>query len=59
VQARIRYNAPGRPGSLWLTREGEDLLLEVELDEPVRAVTPGQSLVCYGDDEVLAGGILE
>lgn len=59
VQARIRYNAPGRPGSLRLTREGEDVLLEVEFDEPVRAVTPGQSLVCYRDDEVLAGGIIE
>jgi tRNA-specific 2-thiouridylase len=59
VQARIRYNAAGQPGNLWLSREGDDLRLEVEFDEPVRAVTPGQHLVCYRGDEVVAGGVID
>jgi tRNA-specific 2-thiouridylase len=31
---------------------------EVRFDQPQKAVTPGQSLVFYGNDEVLGGGII-
>nr|NIW14975.1 tRNA 2-thiouridine(34) synthase MnmA [Candidatus Thorarchaeota archaeon] len=31
---------------------------EVIFDEPQRAVTPGQSVVLYQDDVVIAGGII-
>jgi tRNA-specific 2-thiouridylase len=33
--------------------------LEVALDEPVSAITPGQSVVLYAGDEVLGGGFIE
>lgn len=33
--------------------------IELALDEPVAAITPGQSLVIYDGDRVLGGGIIE
>jgi tRNA-specific 2-thiouridylase len=33
--------------------------IELALDEPVAAVTPGQSLVLYDGDRVLGGGVIE
>jgi tRNA-specific 2-thiouridylase len=32
--------------------------LALELDEPVRAITPGQSGVLYDGDRVLGGGVI-
>lgn len=58
VTAKIRYNAADQPGVLTVTRSENDLQLAVVFDEPVRAVTPGQSLVCYLGDQVIAGGII-
>ena len=37
--------------------EGEEI--ELALDEPVSAITPGQSLVLYDGDRVLGGGVIE
>lgn len=36
-----------------------DGVMEVEFDEPLDAVTPGQSVVLYDGDRVIAGGIIE
>jgi tRNA-uridine 2-sulfurtransferase len=33
--------------------------VEIALDEPVSAITPGQSLVMYDGERVLGGGVIE
>lgn len=52
-QAKIRYNA--QPVGATLVVTGDDAL-EVRFDEPQPAVTPGQALVCYDGDHLIAGG---
>jgi tRNA-specific 2-thiouridylase len=56
VTAKIRYNMPDRPATL---RIEEDHSLRLFFDEPQRAVTPGQSLVCYEGEVVIGGGVIE
>ena len=56
VTAKIRYNMPDRPATLWFEPENA---LRVLFDEPQRAVTPGQSLVCYEGEVVIGGGVIE
>jgi len=41
-----------------VVRSAEGQRLRARFAEPVRAVTPGQSLVCYQGEEVVAGGII-
>ena len=55
VSAKIRYSQNENPGTASILPDGT---LEVKFDEPVRAATPGQSMVLYEDDMVLAGGII-
>jgi tRNA-uridine 2-sulfurtransferase len=58
AQVRVRYKAPEKP-ALVVPLEGGRA--RIELDEPQRAITPGQAAVFYsavGDDEVLGGGII-
>ncbi len=52
---KIRYRHEGQ----WcqVTRTGKDELF-ARFEEPVRAVTPGQSAVFYEDDAVFGGGII-
>ena len=47
---------PDRPAVLHVEPEGR---LRVLFDEPQRAVTPGQALVCYDGDLVIGGGVIE
>ncbi|HET7770201.1 MAG TPA: aminomethyltransferase beta-barrel domain-containing protein, partial [Chloroflexota bacterium] len=57
-RARIRYRMSEAPATLEpLPEEGEGVA-RVVFDEPQRAITPGQSVVLYEDDVVLAGGII-
>ncbi len=50
---QIRYNHSGAPGRVRIT--GPDRF-EVEFDEPVAAVTPGQAAVVYDGETLLGGG---
>ncbi len=54
--AKIRYNADPEPAALYRTG---DNTLRVEFDEPQLAVAPGQAVVCYDGDLVLAGGWIQ
>lgn len=56
VTAKIRYNMLDRPATLVVQEDGK---LRVTFDEPQRAVTPGQALVCYENDGVVGGGVIE
>jgi tRNA-specific 2-thiouridylase len=53
-QVRTRYRAPLTGGRLQL----EGGRAQLVLDEPVRALTPGQSAVFYDGGRVLGGGIV-
>jgi len=53
--AKIRYNAEPVPARMRASDQTGDEL-DVRFDEPQYAVAPGQAVVCYDDDVVLAGG---
>lgn len=53
VTAKIRYNHPGTPATLYPQPDGT---AQVKLQEPQRAITPGQAAVFYQDDLVVGGG---
>ncbi|MBX5465428.1 MAG: hypothetical protein IRZ26_07745, partial [Clostridia bacterium] len=55
AEVQLRAHAPARPARYRL-EQGDPRRLEVELEEPLRAITPGQSAVLYRGEEVLAGG---
>jgi tRNA-specific 2-thiouridylase len=56
VSVQIRHHAA--PAAAELVRvEGDEI--ELALDEPVSAITPGQSLVLYDGERVLGGGVIE
>jgi tRNA (5-methylaminomethyl-2-thiouridylate)-methyltransferase len=55
VTAKIRYRAKETSGVLIKEKEG---VVRVVFDDPVRAVTRGQSLVAYDGDRVVGGGII-
>ena len=50
---RTRYRAPLVKASF-----SDDSLSEIVLEQDVRAVTPGQSIVLYEDERVVGGGIV-
>jgi tRNA-uridine 2-sulfurtransferase len=56
VQVQVRHRAP--PARAEIVRS-ENSEIELALDEPVSAITPGQSLVIYDGERVLGGGLIE
>lgn len=56
VQVQVRHRAPAAAAELVRVERGE---IELALDEPLAAITPGQSLVIYDGERVLGGGIIE
>jgi tRNA-specific 2-thiouridylase len=56
VTAAIRYNDDGAPALAWQTGNDE---LEVAFRTPRRAITPGQSVVVYEEEDLLAGGWIQ
>jgi len=57
VTARIRYGHPAIPCKI-STLKTKDSKLKVTFQKPVRAITPGQSIVFYKGEEVLGGGVI-
>lgn len=55
LQAKIRYSASETEGTAVMLPDGT---LEMHFDTPVRAACPGQSMVLYDGDMVVAGGII-
>ncbi|MEC9439294.1 MAG: aminomethyltransferase beta-barrel domain-containing protein, partial [Chloroflexota bacterium] len=55
VKARIRYKAKEEP-ALVILRDG---YADIRFVEPQRAITPGQPVVFYQDEEMIGGGIIE
>ncbi|HVF41218.1 MAG TPA: tRNA 2-thiouridine(34) synthase MnmA [Gemmatimonadaceae bacterium] len=56
VAVRVRHRATLVQGEI-LRYDADEI--EVALDEPIAAITPGQSLVLYDGDKVLGGGFIE
>ena len=55
-QAKIRYRQPDQDCVITFL-DGDRC--EVRFDQPQRAVTPGQSVVFYRDEECLGGGVIQ
>ena len=56
VEVQVRHRAAPVPAEI-VRCDGEEI--ELALDAPVAAITPGQSVVLYDDDVVLGGGVIE
>jgi len=56
-QVKIRYRNAATPAVVLPGETPEEAI--IELEQPQRAVTPGQSAVFYDGDVVLGGGIIE
>ena len=56
VTAKIRYKDPGGPATI---QEMDNGLVQVTFDEPRRAITPGQSVVFYEENDVVGGGVID
>ena len=56
VQVQVRHRGTPTPAEIVRSQDGE---IELALEEPVAAITPGQSLVLYDGERVLGGGFIE
>ena len=55
VVAKIRYSHKGAAARITMLGDG---CMECEFEEPQRAMTPGQALVCYNGEYVACGGTI-
>lgn len=55
VKAKARYRQPEQPATVRPLPDGK---VEVEFDEPQRAITRGQAVVLYDGDVVVGGGTI-
>ena len=55
VTAKIRYKALEEPASLFV-KDGSVVL---KFERPQRAITPGQAVAFYNEEELIGGGIIE
>ncbi|MBW6486108.1 MAG: tRNA 2-thiouridine(34) synthase MnmA [Syntrophobacterales bacterium] len=55
AEAKIRYRKKAARCALFLHEDK----LKVIFEEAQESITPGQAVVCYQDDRVLAGGVIE
>ena len=56
VEAKVRYSA--KPAKAKLSQIDEDSI-KLVFEEPQRAITKGQSVVCYQGNVVIGGGIID
>lgn len=56
VKAKIRYLAKETPVIIQMIKEDE---IKVDFENEQKAITPGQSVVFYIEDEVIGGGIIK
>jgi tRNA-specific 2-thiouridylase len=56
VQVQVRHRAHAAPAEIVRIEADE---IELALEEPVSAITPGQSLVLYDGDRVIGGAFIE
>jgi tRNA-specific 2-thiouridylase len=56
LEVQVRHRAAPARAHVIRIDDGE---VELALDEPVAAITPGQSLVLYDGEHVLGGGVIE
>lgn len=56
VTAKIRYSAREAAAIIRPLKDGR---VNVQFEEPQRAVTPGQSIVLYNGDTIVGGGVIE
>jgi tRNA-specific 2-thiouridylase len=54
-EVQLRYRSTAVPARVRTIRDGS---VTLDLEVPVRAITPGQSGVCYDGDRVLGGGVI-
>ena len=55
IQVQVRHRAPAAPAEIV---RADDTEIELALDQPVAAITPGQSVVMFDGDRVLGGALI-
>jgi len=57
--AKVRYRQADQYCKIKMTQVEDSEMLNVEFDEPQRAITPGQSLVLYEGNRCLGGAVIQ